>query len=156
MQNANSILINKKILIIDDDQFSVLLTKLKLRNYCDPLNITALNSTCDAIAYLEETEKNKPAMMPDLILLETSIEEGKGWDFITYFQMWGEGTHHRIKLVILTSSQFFSDFRRSTSFMCVFGFLTKPLQTDLLLKMLESPAETTVVNSIALVNSIID
>lgn len=155
MQTTNTILINKKILIIDDDQFSILLTKLKLRNYCNPFDIIVKNSVSDAIAYLEDTEKNEPAMMPDLILLETAIEEAQGWDFITHFELWGKGTRHQAKLVILTSSQFFSDFRRSTQTTSINGFLIKPLQTDLLIKLLDPPAELIIDHGSMYVSSLI-
>ena len=155
MQIANNILINKKILIIDDDQFSILLTKLKLRNYCDPMDIVQKNSVTSAIDYLADIEKNEPAMMPDLILLETAMEEAQGWDFITNYENWGNGMPHQAKLIILTSSQFFSDYRRSTQFDCISGFLIKPLQAELLLKLMEAPDETKNVNGAAFVNSLI-
>jgi CheY-like chemotaxis protein len=141
MQSVNNKLVNKKILIVDDDQFSILLTKLKLRNYSNQLDITVKNSVSGAIDYLEDTEKNNAAMMPDLILLETAIEEAQGWDLVTYFEQWGKGTRHQAKLVILTSSQFFSDFRRSKQFDCISGFLIKPLQVELLTKLLDLNGE---------------
>jgi len=141
MQSVNNKLVNKKILIVDDDQFSILLTKLKLRNYSNQMDITVKNSVFGAIDYLEDTEKNNAAMMPDLILLETAIEEAQGWDLVTYFEQWGKGTRHQAKLVILTSSQFFSDFRRSKQFDCISGFLIKPLQVELLTKLLDLNGE---------------
>jgi len=141
MQSVNNKLVNKKILIVDDDQFSILLTKLKLRNYSNQMDITVKNSVSGAIDYLEDTEKNNAAMMPYLILLETAIEEAQGWDLVTYFEQWGKGTRHQAKLVILTSSQFFSDFRRSKQFDCISGFLIKPLQVELLTKLLDLNGE---------------
>jgi CheY-like chemotaxis protein len=155
MQTANSKLVNKKILIVDDDQFSILLTQLKLRNYCNQMDITVKNSVSSAIDYLEDTEKNQTAMMPDLILLETAIEEAQGWDLVTFFEQWGKGTRHLAKLVILTSSQFFSDFRRSKQFDCVSGFLIKPLQMDLLNKLMDSEVELTINESKEMSNSLL-
>lgn len=156
MQTANSKLINKKILVVDDDQFSILLTQLKLRNYYNQMDITVKNSVSSAIDYLEDTEKNNAAMMPDLILLETAIEEAHGWDLVTFFEQWGKGTRHQAKLVILTSSQFFSDFRRSKQFACISGFLIKPLQIDLLLKLLDSEEELVNEESKEMANSLLD
>lgn len=155
MQTANSKLVNKKILIVDDDQFSILLTQLKLRNYYNQLDITVKHSVSSAIDYLEDAEKNNAAMMPDLILLETAIEEAQGWDLVTFFEQWGKGTRHQAKLVILTSSQFFSDFRRSKQFDCVSGFLIKPLQIDLLLKLLDSEEELVVEERKEMANSLL-
>jgi CheY-like chemotaxis protein len=155
MQTANTKLANKKILVVDDDQFSILLTQLKLRNYCNQMDITVKNSVSTAIDYLEDTEKNNPAMMPDLILLETAIEEAQGWDLVTFFEQWGKGTRHQAKLVILTSSQFFSDFRRSKQFDCVSGFLIKPLQIDLLVKLMDSEVELMLDKTNEMANSLL-
>jgi len=155
MQSVNNKLVNKKILIVDDDQFSILLTKLKLRNYSNQLDITVKNSVSGAIDYLEDTEKNNAAMMPYLILLETAIEEAQGWDLVTYFEQWGKGTRHQAKLVILTSSQFFSDFRRSKQFDCISGFLIKPLQVELLTKLLDLNGELVNDTSKVMTNSML-
>jgi two-component SAPR family response regulator len=94
-------------------------------------------------------------MMPDLILLETAIEEAQGWDLVTFFEQWGKGTRHQAKLVILTSSQFFSDFRRSKQFDCVSGFLIKPLQIDLLVKLMDSEVELMIDKSKGISNSLL-
>lgn len=142
----------KKIMVVDDDQFSTLLTRLKLKKYVGENNIQVISTIEKAIEYLEDQINGKTESVPDLILLETMMDEGKGWDFIKYYEEIMKYTDIQIKLVILTSSQFFSDFRRSTSFGRVDGFLIKPLQMDQLIKMI---SEEEIEKSQLLLNSFI-
>nr|NQU91095.1 hypothetical protein [Bacteroidota bacterium] len=155
MDGTDQISRDKKVLIIDDDQFSVLLTKLKLKKYINDENITSCNGVNVAIEFLEAQISEKTAMIPDLILLETMIDDTQGWEFITYFDEIVERSEKLIKLVILTSSQFFSDYRRSSQMENVSGYLIKPLQTQLLPDIFSMSENRKVVDENILFNSII-
>jgi len=152
MSVRQDILNRKKIMIVDDDQFSILLTRLKLKKYVGEENIIIEKEVDKAIDFLDDQIKGKTNLIPDLILLETMMEEGKGWDFIMHYEELIKLTSHPIRLVILTSSQFFSDFRRSTQFSSVDGFLIKPLQLDQLITLF---SDNEVESSAVLLNSFI-
>lgn len=152
MNTRTDILNNKKIMVIDDDQFSVLLTKLKLKKYVGDENIIVLKEVDKAVEFLDDQIKGKTNEIPDVILLETMMEDGKGWDFILHFDEIVKHTNHPIRLIILTSSQFFSDFRRSTQFSRVSGFLIKPLQIDQFIRLF---SDEEVESSTLLLNSFI-
>jgi two-component SAPR family response regulator len=148
-------LTGKKVLIIDDDQFSVLLTELKLKQFTKRENINSVGSIEDAVDYLGEMLKKSPAMVPDLILLETSMSDNDGWGFLSYFEEIKKSTNHPMQLVILTSSQFFSDFRRSQGHPSVTGFLMKPMKVELLNTLLNSSANAKRINGEVLINSFV-
>ena len=152
MNVRQDILNQKKIMIIDDDQFSVLLSRMKLKKYVCDKNIIVVKESEKAIDFLEDQINGKTNSIPDLILLETMIENGKGWDFIIQFEELVKQTTHPIKLVILTCSQFFSDFKRSTQFAKVDGFLIKPLQMNQLITLF---SDDEVESSTVLLNSFI-
>jgi two-component SAPR family response regulator len=145
----------KRVLIIDDDQFSVLLTELKLKQFTKGENINSVNSIKDAVDYLGEVLTKRPAVVPELILLETSMNDNDGWGFLSYFEEIKGSTNHSMNLVILTSSQFFSDFRRSQSQPSVTGFLMKPLKVEMLSKILNSPSGAKTINGEVLINSFV-
>ena len=145
----------KRVLIIDDDQFSVLLTELKLKQFTKGENINSVSSIKDAVDYLGEVLTKRPAMVPELILLETSMNDNDGWEFLSYFEEIKVSANHSMKLVILTSSQFFSDFRRSQSQPSVTGFLMKPLKIEMLSKILNSPSDAKTINGEVLINSFV-
>lgn len=148
-------LTGKRILIIDDDQFSVLLTELKLKQFTKRENINSVGSVEDAVDYLGEMLKKSPAMVPDLILLETSMNDNDGWGFLSYFEEIKKSTEHPMQLVILTSSQFFSDFRRSQSHPSVTGFLMKPMKVEMLNKLVNSSSNSKRINGEVLINSFV-
>ncbi|MFP4469880.1 MAG: response regulator [Bacteroidales bacterium] len=155
MTEQKSILNRKKIVIIDDDKFSVLLTRMKLRKYTDDFNINVLNSFSKAVEFFDELSEKSTAMMPDLILLETMIDDARGWDLILHFEEITKHVSKPVKLVVLTSSQFFSDYRRSKQFGSVNGFLIKPLQITLLEEVVNGGSGTHNMHENMLLNSFI-
>jgi len=146
---------DKRVLIIDDDQFSVLLTELKLKQYTKRENINSVSSVEEAAEFLGEVMTKSPAMVPELILLETSMNDNDGWGFISFFEEIKKSADCPMQLVILTSSQFFSDFRRSQSHPSVNGFLMKPLKVEMLNKMLNSSSNPKKVSGEVLINSFV-
>ncbi len=142
MTDKQSILNGKKILIIDDDQFSVLLTRLKLKKYTNNSNISVLNSFEKAVDFFDELNEKDTAVMPDLILLETMIDDARGWDLILHFEEMTKHVSKPVKLVVLTSSQFFSDYRRAMQFDAISGFLIKTMQVKLLEDIFENSGDT--------------
>jgi response regulator of citrate/malate metabolism len=154
--NADTNTLNgKRVLIIDDDQFSVLLTELKLKQYTKRENIHSVSSVKEAADYLGEVMTKRPAMVPELILLETSMNDNDGWGFISFFEEIKKSADCPTQLVILTSSQFFSDFRRSQGHPSVTGFLMKPLKIEMLNKLLNTSSNPKKVNGEVLINSFV-
>lgn len=124
----------KNVMIIDDDPFSVLLCKLKLNKVTEEKYITSFYDIQSALKQLSEQKAKNTAVIPDLILLEVLMNNSSGWDFIKqYEQMLLNGEIYQSQLVLLTSSQFFSDYRKASGMKSVNGFMMKPLQISTLL-----------------------
>jgi CheY-like chemotaxis protein len=131
----------QRIMIIDDDPFSVMLSKIKLRKIVDEDGIIEFHDTQSALEYLVQHLGKNTAMVPDLILLEVMMNDASGWDFITHFnELTSKYEGNQMQLVVLTSSQFFSDYRRASGYDTVKGFMMKPFQTDLLLEVYQNAA----------------
>lgn len=129
----------ERIMVIDDDPFSLMLSKMKLRKVVDRENIIEFYDTDNALGFLEQNLGKESAMIPDLILLEVMMNDANGWDFIPRFgDLMTKNKGTEIQLVVLTSSQFFSDYRRATKFDEVKGFMMKPIRNDLLLDIYEN------------------
>lgn len=125
----------KRIMIIDDDPFSVMLSKMKLRTVVEENGVIEYYDTKDALEFLGQHLGKESAMIPDIILLEVMMDEAKGWDFIPKFSDLMKKSKTEIQLIILTSSQFFSDYRKASKFDLVKGFMMKPLKNDMLLEI---------------------
>ena len=125
----------KRIMIIDDDPFSVMLSKMKLKSVVEEQDILEYYNTIDALEFLGQHLGKESAMIPNVILLEVMMDEAKGWDFIPQFSDLMTKSKTEIQLIILTSSQFFSDYRRASKFEMVKGFMMKPLKNEMLLEI---------------------
>jgi len=129
----------KHIMLIDDDPFSVLLSKMKLKKFIDERNISDYCNAQNALEFLGQHLGKKSAMIPDLILLEVMMNNGSGWNFIPQFsELISKYGNSGIQLIVLTSSQFFSDYRRASKYDVVKGFLMKPFQLEMLLDVYQN------------------
>lgn len=121
-------------MILDDDPFSMMLSELKLKKYLTGENIVKFSDATIALEFLEKQIEKESAMIPDLILLEVMMNDAKGWSFIGQFdEIMAKFRKHSIQVIILTSSQFFSDYRRASQYSTVKGFMMKPMRTKVLL-----------------------
>jgi response regulator RpfG family c-di-GMP phosphodiesterase len=128
--------IPKRIMVIDDDPFSLMLSKMKLRKVVEERNIIDFYDTDNALEYLDQHLGKQSAMIPDMILLEVMMNDAKGWDFIPRFSdLMTKYNSSDIQLVVLTSSQFFSDYRKASKFEEVKGFMMKPIRNEVLLEI---------------------
>lgn len=126
----------ERIMLIDDDPFSMMLSKMKLKKIVEEQNIVDFYRIENALEYLDQHLGKESAMIPDLILLEVMMNDANGWDFIPGFSdLLTKYNSFEIQLVVLTSSQFFSDYRRAAKSKDVKGFIMKPIRTDLLLEI---------------------
>jgi len=125
----------KRIMIIDDDPFSVMLSKMKLRSVVEEKNIIEYYDTKNALEFLAQHLGKESAMIPNLILLEVMMDDTKGWDFIPQFSDLMIKSKTEIQLIILTSSQFFSDYRRASKSEIVKGYMMKPLKNEMLFEI---------------------
>ncbi|MCF8367141.1 MAG: response regulator [Bacteroidales bacterium] len=129
----------QKVMIIDDDPFSVMLSKLKLKKFVDEKNFIEFYDTQNALGYLGQILGSEAVMIPDLILLEVMMNDATGWDFIPQFNdLMMKYNNVEIQLIILTSSQFFSDYRRALKYKSVKGFMMKPFRSEILLDVYQN------------------
>jgi response regulator of citrate/malate metabolism len=129
----------ESVMILDDDPFSTMLSELKLKKFLTKENILTFSDTINALEFLEKQIEKESAMIPDLILLEVMMNDAKGWSFIEQFdEIMVKFRNYSIQLIILTSSQFFSDYRRALQYSAVKGFMIKPMQEKKLLNIFAS------------------
>lgn len=129
----------QKVMIIDDDPFSVMLSKMKLKKFVDEKNVFEFYDTQSALDLLGQNLGKEPVMIPDLILLEVMMNDATGWDFIPQFDdLMKKNNNTEIQLIVLTSSQFFSDYKRAQKYKSVKGFMMKPFRSEVLLEVYQN------------------
>lgn len=123
----------KKILIIDDDEINNLICTKVIKDYNPEIVVESLTSSSKGLAYLEDLVKSNHDGLPNVILLDINMPTISGWDFIReYRKMMTEVDADKIKLFVLTSSQYYQDAELADQYREVQKLFTKPLTSEIL------------------------
>jgi CheY-like chemotaxis protein len=124
----------ENIFVVDDDPIHQRITDIKLKKINIVRNIKAFLDAEDALESLKNNAVD-PGSLPDVILLDLNMPIMDGWDFLNEYEEIRNTLSKPIKIYIVTSSIDERDRRRSETFNCISGYVTKPLQ-DTFLKQL--------------------
>lgn len=111
-----------RIIIIDDDQLTILLTTKILLNYDSTLKVDHFISGKAAIEFLQNNE----LLAPTIILLDIDMPFYSGWDFLNDFT----NLTTICKVFMFSSSIDIRDIERSKQYKKVLGFISKPLNAQ--------------------------
>lgn len=126
-------------MLVEDDDVTMMLCKINIKKTNFAQNLICCNNGLDAITYLKhESEKSENERnIPDLILLDINMPVMNGWDFLEEFQKNLISYFSKTSIKILTSSIDPRDIEKSKSFSTVNEFISKPLNRDILISLLE-------------------
>ncbi|MFY0625146.1 MAG: response regulator [Reichenbachiella sp.] len=125
--------VQTKILIIDDDEINNLICTKVIKDFNPDMLVESVTSSTKGLNYLEEHVKNSPDSLPDVILLDINMPTISGWDFIReYRKMMTAVESEKIKLFVLTSSQYYQDAELADQYREVQKLFTKPLTSEIL------------------------
>jgi two-component SAPR family response regulator len=117
-----------KIIIIDDDNVTVFLSRRILLNFDPTFEFSFFSSGIEAIDFVRNNYLDKNT----IILLDINMPDYSGWDFLNDF-MPIESTCH---VFMFTSSIDLVDLEKSKTFSKVKGFISKPLTPDKIQKII--------------------
>ena len=122
-----------KILIIDDDEINNLICTKVIKDYNPDFIVESVTSSTRGLDYLEDLVENNKDGLPSVILLDINMPTISGWDFIReYRKMMSAVDSEKIKLFVLTSSQYYQDAELADQYREVQKLFTKPLTGDIL------------------------
>ncbi|MEB2782037.1 response regulator [Algoriphagus sp. C2-6-M1] len=116
-----------KLLIIDDDQVSLLIAKkyLIVSGFEEFVHeILIFNKAIDVLKALYVAEDNLE-LCQMWILLDINMPKISGWDFLNRIE--SMKLENDVKVIMLTSSINEEDKIRAASFNSVYGYISKPL-----------------------------
>jgi CheY-like chemotaxis protein len=119
----------KKLLLIDDDEIFVFLTRKSLDEIACFDQINVCHSSKDAIDFLSQ-RSNKPEQLPEIILLDLSMPITDGWGFLVEYMQLKEKLCKQINLYIMSSSISPYDIEKAKSISAVSGFIIKPIAKE--------------------------
>jgi len=120
--------------IIEDDLITSTITELILkRNTCFD-RVQTFSNGQEAFEELAQIARAN-AEVPDLILLDLNMPVMDGWEFLDAFSTLG--LHKHVDVCVLTSSIDPEDIEKSNTYKDVKGYFSKPLDDDILDKILD-------------------
>jgi CheY-like chemotaxis protein len=123
------------ILLIDDDDIFIFLTKRMLMNTGLVTTIHVCKSAIDAVQFLS-TQKNNEAI-PDMIFLDLNMPGMDGWEFLENYQLLLPKMKNPPLLYVISSSIAENDYKRAMNIHGVNGYLSKPLEVTQIKTLLQ-------------------
>ena len=133
-----------KILLIDDDEVTLILCKIIIEMNGFAREIVQAQNGQEGIDFYAEFLKRKQAgaseKPPALIFLDLNMPVMNGWDFLDDFYANYQGLLPATKVVILSSSIDPEDCNRAAKYDIVIDFISKPLDNEAILKLKNNKA----------------
>ena len=131
------------LLIVDDNEFDLLLTRTVLQKTGRVQHIYAVTDGAEALAlfqnYEESRRKHPEAFPPLMILLDINMPLMGGFEFLSaYAQMEGGIEQDPSVVVMLTSSSFDNDRQRAMEHPLVKDYVVKPITRERAIELAES------------------
>ena len=120
-----------KILLVDDDVVSNFLFEKYIKELGKDVRIDVALNGKDGIRYLHECEDKFPA----LIFLDINMPMVNGFEFLEKYE--SEGFAGRSRIIMYTTSSEGVDEEKAYKYKDVKGFLTKPVQKDIILNTID-------------------
>lgn len=127
----------KRILLVDDDQGFSLITQRMLEK---------LNFDGDLLSFengqelyrLIELQQHDGNLLANVIFLDLNVSIVDGWQFLDAYQEIQDQMASKIRIYILSSSNFSEDIRKAEEYPMVLEYLVKPLSSERLMEIIKA------------------
>nr|WP_321410769.1 response regulator [uncultured Allomuricauda sp.] len=121
---------NPSILLVDDDEVYLFVTKKILNNMSDKLVINTFTDGEQAIEYIDLCLKEN-VELPEVILLDINMPFLDGWGFLAEFKkLKPKLMNESVNIFLVTSSNDPTDMKKAQDFEEITGYIVKPVFED--------------------------
>lgn len=116
-----------ELLLIDDDQADIYLTKRALKKCGTPVEVQVARHGEEALALLRREDPHSDARRPDLILLDLNMPRMNGHEFLE--SMKADDNLKGIPTIVMSMSDSEADIEKSYRLQAS-AYITKPVELD--------------------------
>jgi CheY-like chemotaxis protein len=124
-------------MLIDDDEIFNFLNKRTLELSGVAGQIDIFTSARNALQWLQ-THSPEQGEWPGIILLDIRMPDMDGFEFLEAYQKLPETATKGVKIYMLTSSFDDRDRKRALAFPFVYGYYSKPMNTEMIAEIEEA------------------
>jgi len=125
------------VMMIDDDQDTLTLYRLSMKEFEVSENFLTFGSATKALGYLTECAKaDKPA--PAYVIIDLNMPDMHGFQFIDNFEKALSSQLPETQIIISTSSVREIDKQKSKRYPSVVAFIPKPISRESLLALFQN------------------
>jgi CheY-like chemotaxis protein len=117
---------------IDDDQVTLMLNEIILESAEFCLKIVKASNGKEALEFFttQQSLNNEAQSLPELVLLDLNMPVINGWEFLAGFAENFQQFHHKVQIVILSSSFDPEEEKRARKNPMVLDFIHKSLSVE--------------------------
>ncbi|MDD3877973.1 MAG: response regulator [Bacteroidales bacterium] len=127
---------SKNLLLVDDDQIFVYLTKRTIKETKLTVKIEVFENGKDAIEFLKKVADNKD-LLPQIIFLDLAMPILDGWGFLEEFSELEQKLKSKVTLYVLSSSFSAQDQQRVKKYSFVSDYFVKPITSSQFIDIVE-------------------
>jgi CheY-like chemotaxis protein len=128
----------RHLMIVDDDQYTIDLYQMMMEMSDNDSIVSTEMNPVEALKKLERIAADNQDDFPDLILLDISMPQLNGFDFIDLFLEKFPQNGTRTRFFITTSSVLEKDKKKAMNYECVEDYIIKPLPASFFQDLLSS------------------
>ncbi len=124
----------KRFILVDDDLFSNLLTKIVLKKSLGEVEVKDFTIPELALEYISTEFETNDSEERATLFLDINMPTLTGWEFLDKFETFTEPIKHQFNIYMLSSSIDPIDIQRAKLNPLVIDFIEKPINKSFLIK----------------------